>query len=341
MRSRLSRASLLIAALVVALMLAACSDATPTTSPRITVRITHAGNAQTNYGRGAQRFTELAAAKTGGRVQVEISTDLGIAGGDNVKALDMLQKGDIEATLHSNLIYAGIEPRMEVFSLPYVMASRDNAYKAVDGPAGQELLKGLEQKGIVGLAYGENGFRQLTNAVRPITRPQDMAGLKVRVPETRLYVDTVRALGAEPVVMTFTGVYDALKARTIDGQENPLSIIYPSRLYEVQRYLTVWDYSWDTVVLGFNKAFWDKLPSDVRSALRDAARESMLYMRDQVRGDDGSLLEELKKQGMEVAVLTTDQKKAFVDATAPLYAVAEGRIGKALMDQVRRTGQGG
>lgn len=335
---------------VASLLLAACSGPARAPTPSLTsatgastikVRLTHVGNPQTNFGRAAIKFKELAAAKTNGRVQVEVYPDVSTAGGNNLVALQQLQSGAVEATLHSNLIYSNLDPRMEVFSLPYVMTSRQNAYKVVDGEAGRELLQGLEKIGIVGLAYGENGFRQITNSKRPITKPEDMKGLKVRVPETKLYQDTMKALGADPTVMTFSEVYGALQRKDLDGQENPLSVIYPSKLYGVQKYITVWDYSWDTMVLGFNKKFWDSLPQDMQSALRSAAQESMLAEREMVQNDDRTLMEELKKQGMEFTILTTEQKRAFIEATRPVYAASEANLGKDLIEKVRRVGQGG
>jgi tripartite ATP-independent transporter DctP family solute receptor len=326
--------------LALALVLVACSHPkTPPATP-IVVRLTHVGNSQTNFGKAAVRFAELATAKTDGQVKVEVYPELSLSGGDNLAALKALQEGTVDATLHSNLIYANLDPRFEVFSLPYVMASRQAAYRVVDSDVGKELIHLMEQYNIIGLAYGENGFRQVTNSRQPIVSPDDIQGLRIRVPETKLYLDTMEALGADAQVMTFSQVYDALQRGEIDGQENPLSIIYSSRLYEVQKYLTVWDYSWDTVVLGFNRGFWDRLPRNLQSALREAGQEAMLSMRQWAQSDDQSLLEQLRGAGMEVTVLTAAQKQPFIEKTKQVYAVEEAKVGKELMAKVLELGSG-
>jgi len=313
---------------------------TSAAGPAIKVRITHVGVAGTSFGKAAIRFKELAAQKTNNRVQVEVFPDVSLAGGNNRTALEQLQTGAVEATIHSNLIYTSFDPKMEVFSLPYIMISRENAYKVIDSPAGKEILEGLDKINIVGLAYGENGFRQITNSKKPIVKPEDIKGLKIRVPETNLYVNTMKALGADPTVMTFSEVYNALQLKTIDGQENPLSIIDSSKLYEVQKYITKWDYSWDTAIIGFNKKFWETLPADVQGALRSAAQEAAMYMRDLVKQDDLTLADVLTKKGLEFTVLTADQKKPFIDATKSIYAASESKIGKDLLEKVRLIGQG-
>ena len=333
--------SLLVISLALVLVLGACVRPTTTPASPVVVRLTHVGNSQTNFGKAAVRFAELTAAKTNGQIKVEVFPELSLSGGDNLAALKRLQEGAVDATLHSNLIYANIDPQFEVFSLPYVMTSRKAAYKVVDGDVGKELLRVMEQYNIVGLAYGENGFRQLTNSRRPIVTPDDIQGLRIRVPETKLYLDTMKALGADAQVMTFSKVYATLQRGELDGQENPLSIIYSSELYKVQKYLTVWDYSWDTVVLGFNRGFWDRLPLYLQTALREAAQEAMLSMRQWAQSDDQSLLEQLRQAGMELTVLTAVQKQPFIEATKPVYAAEAANVGDDLVGRVQKIGRGG
>ncbi|MBM3119755.1 MAG: DctP family TRAP transporter solute-binding subunit [Chloroflexi bacterium] len=332
--------SLLAISVALALGLLACNHTTTMSTAPVVVRLTHVGNPQTNFGRAAIRFAELTTAKTNGQVRMEVFPELSLSGGDNLAALKKLQEGEVDATLHSNLIYANLDPRFEVFSLPYVMTSRQAAYRVVDGDVGNELLCLMKQYNIIGLAYGENGFRQVTNSKRPVARPDDIQGLRIRVPETKLYLDTMKALGADAQVMTFNQVYAALQRGELDGQENPLSIIYSSELYKVQKYLTVWDYSWDTVVLGFNRGFWDRLPQYLKDALRLAAQETMISMRQWAQNDDQSLLEQLRKAGMEVTVLTAAQKQPFIEATKPVYAAEEAKVGKELVARVQKIGRG-
>jgi tripartite ATP-independent transporter DctP family solute receptor len=305
------------------------------------MRLTHVGGAETNFGKAALRFQELVSGETGGQVRVELYPDLAPAGGDNLAALRQLSDGEIEATLHSNLIYGNLVPRMEAFSLPYVMADRERAHAVVDSQIGADLLAELEDVGIVGLAYGENGFRQLSNNQRQVLHPQDLQGLRIRVPETHLYQAAMEALGAEPVSMTFNDLRAAIEAGTVDGQENPLSIIHSTGLYQVQPYATIWDYSWDTVVLGVHQEYWDGLPGALKSGVERAAREAMLYMRQLAEEDDLRLAEELRSLGMAVTVLTPEQKTPFVEAMASLYSTEGERLGRELVAAVRELGAGG
>ncbi|MFA5078694.1 MAG: DctP family TRAP transporter solute-binding subunit [Dehalococcoidia bacterium] len=325
---------------VLALSLSDCSHTTNISASPIVVRLTHVGDRQTNYGKAAIQFAELTAARTNGQVKVEVYPELSLSGGDNLAALKKLQAGELEATLHSPLIYANLDPRFEVFSLPYIMTSREAAYRVVDGDVGSELLRDTEQYNVVGLAYGENGFRQVTNSKRPIVEPDDIQYLKIRVPEVKLYLDTMKALGADARITSFDQVYTALQRGEFDGQENSLSIIYYSDIYKVQKYLTVWDCSWDTVVLGFNKVFWYGLPQHLQDNLRSAARETMLSMRERAQTDDQLLLKQLKQAGIEVTILTAAQKQLFIDATRPVYVEEEARIGKELVARVQKAGRG-
>ncbi len=347
-------ATLLSLLLLVGLILGACSGSSPagaptSASPRptrtptpdttIRVRLTHAGNAQSNFGKAALRFKDLAEARTQGQVQVDLFPDLMPALGDDQAALEALALGGVEATIQSNLAYTHLEPRMEALSLPFIMASRQNAYSVVDGDVGQELLHSLEKRGIVGLGYGEAGFRQITNSVRPILRPEDMKGLKVGVPKYKLYQDTMTALGAQPMAITFTNLWGALDRKEVDAQDNPLPLIYSAKLYDVQPYLTVWDYSWDTAILGFNRGSWDKLSPNTRAALRDAGRAAMDYMRQLAQQDDRTLMVELQSLGVSVTVFTATQKQAFFAAVKPVYQSQDAAVGPDFIERVRRIGQ--
>lgn len=332
--------SLLAILLTLVLVLGACAHPTTPPASPIVVRLTHVGNLQTNFGKAAVRFAELTAAKTNGQIKVEVFPELSLSDGDNIAALKKLQEGAVDATLHSPLIYANIDPQFEVFSLPYLMTSRQAAYNLVDGNVGKELLRLMEQYNIVGLAYGENGFRQLTNSQRTIITLDDIQGLRIRVPETKLYLDIIKALGADAQVIPFNEVYATLQRRELDGMENSLSIIYSSELYKVQKYLTVWDYSWDTVVLGFNRGFWDRLPIHLQPALREAAQEAMLSMRQWAQSDEQSLLEQLRQAGMEVTVLTAAQKQPFIEATRIVYVAEAAKIGNDLVDRAQKIGRG-
>ena len=214
--------------------------------------------------RGAAKFAELVRERSGGEWEVQLYPHAQLAGQDQRTELEMLQSGVIDLSMESSILLSVIEPRMSVLSLPWLFDGYAKADSVLDGPLGEELLADLPPKGIVGLAYGVNGFRQLTNSRNPVLRPDDMRGMKIRVPGIRLYIDIFRLLGADPSSMNFGELFTALTQGAMDGQENPLSVIVSSRLEEVQKYLTVWNYSYDPVILCINRRLWDTLDADAQ-----------------------------------------------------------------------------
>ncbi|MDD5762086.1 MAG: TRAP transporter substrate-binding protein DctP, partial [bacterium] len=188
-------------------------------------------------------------------------------------------------------------------------------------------MKWLEEKGIVGLGIGVNGYRELTNSKHPITTPDDMKGIKFRVAGSKLYLETFKLLGANAVTMSFGEVFTSLQQGVIDGQENPTAIIDSSKLYEVQKYLTMWHYSFDPLVLCVNKKLFDSLSEADRKAIRAAAKEAVAYERTVSAEEEKALPEILKKKGMQVNTLTLAQVAAFRDRVKPVYAMVEGAVG--------------
>jgi len=196
-----------------------------------------------------------------------------------------------------------------------------------DGPMGELAMKWLEEKGITGLGIGVNGYRELTNSKRPITSPDDMKGIKFRVAGTKLYLETFKLLGANAVTMNFGEVFTSLQQGVIDGQENPTAIIDSSKLYEVQKYLTMWHYSFDPLVLCINSKLFDSLSPADRKAIRAAAKDAVAYERAVSAEDEKALPEVLRKKGMQVNTLTPAQIAVFKDRVKPVYAMVEGTVG--------------
>ena len=179
------------------------------------------------------------------------------------------------ASIHSTIIYSVIEPKLAVVSMPWILPNNAAVDKAMKGAPGEEIKKLIRAKGIEPLAFGENGFRHWTNSKRPLTSPEDMKGLKMRVPGMKMYISLFKAMGADPTAMSFSEVFTSLQQGTIDGQENPISVIYTSKLQEVQKYLTICNYSYDPLVLGINKKLWDSLDKDTQAIMKSAAEEAM------------------------------------------------------------------
>ena len=226
---------------------------------------------------GADKFAELVAAKSGGKMKVNVFPG-GTLGGDaqNVSAL---QGGTIEIVMLNSGILASQVKDFEVFDFPFMFANAKEADAVVDGPLGQKLHAKLAEKGIVGLAYTELGFRNLTNSRKPINTVDDIAGLKLRVIPNAINIDWVKALGANPTPMAFPEVYAGLEQKAIDGQENPLSVILANKFFEVQKYLALTNHQYNPQSIIFSKKIWDTLSEPERKVLQDAAAETSSYQR--------------------------------------------------------------
>ncbi len=253
--------------------------------------------------------------------------------------LEQLQSGAVDMTIHSTIIYTGFDNKLSVFSLPFLFPDRPIGHKTVDGPLGDEMLNGLEKIGIKGLAYWESGFRELTNNKRPVVTPADVAGLKIRIPEIKLFISAFRVLKADPTVMTFGEVFRRCNKGLSTGRK-PATIIHSSKLYEVQKYLTMWDYVWDPLILGINKKFYDGLAPDIQKALKEAAMESAVFQRQVVVDEEKVLFADMEKKGMKITRLTKAQKAEFGQLMTPVYDEYRTILGKEFIDKWVKATQG-
>ena len=289
--------------------------------------------------RGAVKFGELLGEKTGGNYRIKIYPNAQLAGSVQRTELEMVQSGVIDISLESSILLSLIEKRMSVFSLPWLFDDYDEAHRILDGPLGGELLDTLPAKGIVGLAYGANGFRQITNSRNPIRTPNDIAGMKIRVPGIKMYIDIFKLLGADPSSMNFGELFTALAQKTMDGQENPLSVIHSRRLYEVQQYLTAWNYSYDPVILCINKRLWDSLDARTQAVFTECAQEAMRYERDLVANGEPALYDSLSDEGMEIHRLDAKSVQTFIDMAEPIYDEYDRELGGGLVGRFREAAE--
>ena len=265
---------------------------------------------------GAQKFAELVAAKSGGKLKVNVFAG-GALGGDaaNVSAL---QGGTIEMVMLNSGILASQVKDFEVYDFPFMFANAKEADAVVDGPFGQKLHAKLTDKGIIGLAYTELGFRNITNSKRPINTVEDIAGLKLRVIPNAINVDWVKALGANPTPMAFPEVYAGLEQKAIDGQENPLSVILANKFYEVQKNLVLSNHQYNPQSIIFSKKVWDTLSDAERKVLQDAAKETSTYQRQVNRSKSADDAAELKKAGMQITELSATEQAKLRDKLKPV-----------------------
>jgi tripartite ATP-independent transporter DctP family solute receptor len=265
---------------------------------------------------GASKFAELVAAKTGGKIKVNVFPG-GTLGGD-AASVSASQGGTIEFVLLNSGILASQVKDFEVYDFPFMFASAKEADAVVDGPLGQKLHAKLADKGLVGLAYFELGFRNMTNSKRPINTVEDVAGLKLRVIPNAINVDWVKALGANPTPLAFPELYAALEQKAVDGQENPLSVILANKFYEVQKNLAITNHQYNPQSLIFSKKVWDALSADEKKAVQDAASEAAKYQRQVNRDKAASDLEALKKAGMQVTELSAAEQNKLRDKLKPV-----------------------
>jgi tripartite ATP-independent transporter DctP family solute receptor len=315
----------------VVLMAGGCGK--PTTQ---TLRLSHITNPDSPWDKGARKFAELVAARSGGRLEVQVYPGAQLAQNNQKTELQQLCGGTIDMTLHSPIILAlFLDKRFDAFSLPWLFPDLDTASRVCDGPFGQRALGWLEEHDVHGIAYGANGFRQLTNSVRPVRTPEDLAGMKVRVAGTDLFRAVFAAFGANPTTMNFGEVFTALQQGAISAQENPLSIIDSSKLYEVQKHLTLWNYAYDPLILTCNRQVWNRLSPADRELLEQCGKEAMAYQRQVVADDDARLVRELTQHGMEVVTLTGEEIARFRERCQGVYAEFAPRIGADVVKQVQ------
>jgi len=287
---------------------------------------------------GMERFAEIVEKNSGGKMKVQVFPG-GALGSDqaNVAAL---QGGTLEMASMNSGIFASLVKDFEIYDFPFLFGNPKEADAVVDGPFGQGLHKKLEDKGIVGLAYYELGFRQLTNSKRPIAKVEDIAGLKLRVIPNPINIDWVSALGANPTPLPFPELYAALEQGAVDGQENPVATIQGAKLNEVQKYMTLTNHQYNPQSVVISKKFWDSLSADEKKAVQDAATESAKYQREQSRNAAGSILDALKKSGMQVTDLAPAEVAKLREKMKPVIAKHTAGVGeptvKAVMAEIEK-----
>jgi len=299
----------------------------------------------TYWGMGAAKFAALAREKTAGRINVKPYFGSQLLKGAQLNSSQMVAMGAIDLAFESTINTAPVIPEMNIFSLPFFVNTFENLDALERGETGRLLFRAMEEKGMMPLAWGENGFRQITNSRRPVRSPGDLRGLKVRVVGSPIFVDVFRRLGADPINMNWGDAITAFQQRTVDGQENPVGILLSVQIYQYHQYVTFWNYLVDPLILYWNKKQWQQFPESIRKALREAAVESAVFQKALARaGLDGEkslgILRErfgfdleigspagyLKAKGMSVIELSEKEKEAFRTATRPVFLEWVGKL---------------
>jgi C4-dicarboxylate-binding protein DctP len=301
----------------------------------IIIKFSHVVAPDTPKGKGADRFKELAEKYTANQVKVEVYPNSQLY--KDKEEVEALQLGAVQMLAPSLAKFGPLGAReFEVFDLPYILPDKAALRRVTDGELGATLFKKLDSKGMIGLAYWDNGFK-IMSANKPLREPADFHGLKMRIQSSKVLEAQFKALGALPQVLPFSDVYQALQTGVVDGSENTPSNMYTQKHHEVQKYATLSDHGYIGYAVIVNKKFWDGLPSDVRVQLTRAMKEATEYANDSAQKDNDDAMAEMRKSGkIEFIELTPEQKAAWRKALDPVTAEMTPRIGKDTVDAFKK-----
>ncbi len=281
---------------------------------------------------GVEKFAELVAQKSGGKLTVKPFP--GGTLGPDAQVVSAMQGGTVEMNVMNASLLAGNVKEMAVFDYPFMFNNVKEADAVADGPVGRKLLDKLQERGLVGLAYWDLGFRQMHTVKKPIQKADDLKGMKMRVIPTSQYVDFMNAIGAVATPMPYTETYTALEQGAIDGMTNPLLNIVNEKFYEVTKHLTLTNHMYTPQAVIVSKKFWDKLSADEKKILQDAANETALYQRKVAREEAAKALDDLKKRGMQVHELPAAEIAKLRERSKPAMDKLTAQVGEPLVKEV-------
>ena len=320
--------------ILAAALAAALAFALPAAAQQpIVIKFSHVVAVDTPKGKAAERFKQLAEERTKGRVKVEVYPNSSLF--KDGEEMEALQLGSVQMLAPSVAKFVPLGAReFEVFDLPYMFDSFDELHKVTEGPVGKALFQKLDSKGIVGLAFWDNGFKDFS-ANKPLKAPADYKGLKMRIQSSKVLGDQIKALGAIPQVMAFSEVYQALQTGVVDGTENPPSNFYTQKMHEVQKYLALTDHGVIEYAVIANKKFWEGLPADIRATLEGAMKDATKYANEIAKKENDDALEAVRKSGKtQILTLTPEEKAQMKKALLPVHKENESRVGKEMLQQV-------
>lgn len=269
----------------------------------------------------AKKFDELLAAKTKGEIKLKLFPDSTL--GNAQTMISGVRGGTIDIEMSGSPNFTGLEPKLNVIDIPFIFKDREHVYKVLDGEVGQGLLKDLEAQGLKGLAFWDVGFRAFSNSKHPVTKPEDIKGLKVRTNQNPMYIQAFTLLGGNPVPMPLSELYTALETRAVDAQEHPIGIFWSAKLYEVQKYFSFTNHGYTPLIVAINKAKFDALPAEQQTALVEAAKEAGKYQRQLNLENEQKIIDSLKKAGIEFVdnldttpfkdAVSAETRKAFIE----------------------------
>ena len=293
------------------------------------------------WGKGGEIWASLVKERTQGRINIKLYPGVSLIQGDQTREFSAIRQGVIDMAIGSTINWSPQVKELNLFSLPFLMPDYAAADALTQGDVGKDIFKTLEKAGVVPLAWGENGYREISNSKLAIKTPADMKGLKIRVVGSPLFLDTFTALGANPTQMSFADAQPALATGAVDGQENPMSIFTAAKLHNsAQKHITMWGYVNDPLIFVVNKEVWmswtEADRAIVRQAALDAGKQEVVIARKGLSEADRPLLKEVAALGVTVTQLTAAERAAFVTATRPVYDKWKNQIGAALVSNAEK-----
>ncbi|MEG0000824.1 MAG: TRAP transporter substrate-binding protein [Comamonas sp.] len=300
--------------------------------PRI-VRFGYGLVDDSNQGRAVRLFAKEVEKATGGKMKVRGIGNAAL--GSDMQMQQALIGGAQEMMVGSTATLVGVAPQMALWDTPFLINNAKEADALLDGPVGDKVRATLESKGIVGLVYWENGFRNLTNNKHPVTKLEDMNGIKLRVMQNNVFLDSFKALGANAVPLPFSELFTALETKAVDGQENPYNTVVSSKFYEVQKYLTVTNHVYSPWMVSVSKKWWDGLSKDEQKVIMDAAKKARDFERKDTRDEAAKALADLKTKGMQVNELSAAEAGRMRDKLTQVNASVATTVGMDLWKQTQ------
>lgn len=333
---------LLIVSTIMTLLIAGCGSSSSSSSGseksekkmNLKMSVT-VGNTSTWF-KAAEKFSEEVKKESDGRINIAIFPNEQLSGGDSGKGVELLAKGSTDFSYHSTIIYSILNDRLGVLSAPFLFDDLEAVDEKLNGEAGEEVKKILREVGIEPLGFAQNGFRQVTNSKHAIKSSEDLEGLKIRIPGIKMYTDLWKEFGADPATMTFSEVFTSLQQGTIDGQENPVDVISSSKLNEVQEHMTMWNYSYDPLILGMNKKKFDSLSKADQEIIQTAADNANKYQIELARELEEEQIKGLEKAGMKLYFPTDAEMEKFKEVSKPIYDQYKEVWGEDLLEAFQK-----
>lgn len=301
----------------------------------IELNLDHVTTAESVNGRVAEEYSRLVSEKTDGKVKINVFHQGGLSGGNGQTEIELLTAGSIDIILPTSGYFGNTVPESLLISLPFFYNNIDDLNKVLDSETGKQVEEKFQEKEMKVLAWFPRTARQISNSKKLVKTPEDMKSMKIRVMDSQIYIDTMKELGAQPTPMAWGEVYTALQLNTIDAQENPVDIIKNEKIYEVQKYITLWDYSFDSLMLIANNDKFNSLSPQIQEKMLQAAQEVRVFQRDIIDKESNEYLDFFQEEGLEVYTLSDAEKAEFRTRVENIWEKYSDQIGENIIKDAR------